>query len=1142
MRKKIITAYFLFTFFNFLQAQGSTDFNKDVDNINKMFPAAPTANNLMKFEEVPVSYYTGIPDINIPLFNIPTNNSNVNLNIQLKYHPLSAKPEDRASETGLGWSLIAGGTITRTVRGGVPDGRTESTFMSSPPASKYGIYKHDFNPTYKLIFDDMTNWNINEYSFYAGIGKYDSEYDLYQYNFMGQSGRFIIKRNLSGNYVAEKLDRNNLKITSTHDTGGEVQTITITDDKGIQYLFKGMENSSKDVSNIKIGLINNSGNPSGNSGGAPYFSAYHLEKVQDQNNNVLLTFNYEQASEVKYQDPEIKTTRLAKNILYDHVNTTMNPDSQMPGAIETQYVFNTAYTKLLTSISITDKGSVNFTYEKGRSDSNYSNSSELYKLKSVQSNIIGQNTGEYIDKYSFDYDYTSSNYLKPNSPVENLKKLLLKKVTKLNTGNNLNVYTIDYNNLPKTFEKDPWGYYKGDNPADIIQDVVKSITYPTKGKVVFDFGQNIYSHFAGFTQPMEALTGHWVDQNNLFEATGLNVFNSDIKKPFFTLQSPQTVKLNLDLGNLIYSTWEFKVYKKTGENTYSPSVISNFGRSWQSCISTSSFQCPDLNPGPGGELITESFMETEELSPGEYYVSLEGEYGVTHRPISFYFTAQTKERYFNNYITQNGGGIRVNGIKYIDNTGKSAKELIYDYRDIENPQKSSGALVFPPPVFNYSESITYNYHPSLSDANIYYHCDSDTTTNFNIIPSEKTQGSDVGYKYVTIKQVIRDNNNNITDDLGKTVYKFRSPIDFPNPEVFLLEMPILPITNHDYLRGQTIFEKKYDAAGKILSEVNNEYASQVFEKMESVKLKDAYYNNIDPERYKYKTYTAFQGSYPQTILVTPYKHFAKYGITLPTKKTETSYFYRNGVQNSVTTTTNSTYNVNDYPSSTTQVHPGEVSSITSYQYATEKNNQKLINANMIGIPLETKVVEKKNSADAGKITSKSEITYNYPTGIFPDAVNALNVQSNTMENALKYDLYDAKGNLQQYTTKDGASTVIIWGYNGTLPIAKIENAKLSDIDQSYITSIVDASNLDAAAGRNNDETNLLEAFRLFKSSLINSQITTYSYDPLIGVRSITPPSGIREVYIYDESNRLKEIRENNQAGKVLKEFNYHYKN
>jgi hypothetical protein len=55
-------------------------------------------------------------------------------------------------------------------------------------------------------------------------------------------------------------------------------------------------------------------------------------------------------------------------------------------------------------------------------------------------------------------------------------------------------------------------------------------------------------------------------------------------------------------------------------------------------------------------------------------------------------------------------------------------------------------------------------------------------------------------------------------------------------------------------------------------------------------------------------------------------------------------------------------------------------------------------------------------------------------------------------------------------------------------------------------------------------------------------VTTYTYDPLIGVRSITPPSGIREVYIYDTANRLKEIRENDATGKLLKEFKYNYKN
>ncbi|MGH1517109.1 hypothetical protein [Chryseobacterium sp. JK1] len=140
-----------------------------------------------------------------------------------------------------------------------------------------------------------------------------------------------------------------------------------------------------------------------------------------------------------------------------------------------------------------------------------------------------------------------------------------------------------------------------------------------------------------------------------------------------------------------------------------------------------------------------------------------------------------------------------------------------------------------------------------------------------------------------------------------------------------------------------------------------------------------------------------------------------------------------------------------------------------------------------------------------------------------------------------YDLYDAKGNIQQYTTKDGVSTTVIWGYNLSHPIATVVGAKLSEINTSLISSIVAASDTDAAALPNNDETLLLQSLKTFRDNLTNYQVTTYTYDPLIGVRSITPPSGIREVYFYDDARRLMEIRENNQTGKLLKEFKYNYK-
>ncbi|MCS3528648.1 hypothetical protein [Chryseobacterium sp. JUb7] len=214
---------------------------------------------------------------------------------------------------------------------------------------------------------------------------------------------------------------------------------------------------------------------------------------------------------------------------------------------------------------------------------------------------------------------------------------------------------------------------------------------------------------------------------------------------------------------------------------------------------------------------------------------------------------------------------------------------------------------------------------------------------------------------------------------------------------------------------------------------------------------------------------------------------------------------------------------------------------TSYQYAHEKGNQKLINANIVDTPLETSVLEKQDMNDAGKLISKTETKYDNPVNIYPSSGLIFDLQNGVPSTEVIYDLYDSKGNLQQYTTKDDVPVAIIWGYNQTQPIAKIEGATYAQV-QSLASAIITASDTDALAGRNNDETTFLDALKTFRNSLSNYQITTYTFDPLIGVRSITPPSGIREVYLYDTANRLMEIRENDQAGKLLKEFKYNYKN
>lgn len=223
---------------------------------------------------------------------------------------------------------------------------------------------------------------------------------------------------------------------------------------------------------------------------------------------------------------------------------------------------------------------------------------------------------------------------------------------------------------------------------------------------------------------------------------------------------------------------------------------------------------------------------------------------------------------------------------------------------------------------------------------------------------------------------------------------------------------------------------------------------------------------------------------------------------------------------------------------------------TQYQYAKEKNNQYLISKNIIGVPLET--VTKKDGKVISKIqtlypVSKTEADTKTSGLALPYSVVSQNLLTGQMDADIQYDQYDAKGNLLQYTTKDGIPVSIIWGYNQTLPIAKVEGVLYSYLLQlsPETADIINASNLDFNAGVNNDETALLSALQKFRTRFssdarFSSLVSTYTYDPLIGVRSITPPSGIRERYIYDSAGRLEKVID--MDGKILKEMKYNYKN
>lgn len=162
--------------------------------------------------------------------------------------------------------------------------------------------------------------------------------------------------------------------------------------------------------------------------------------------------------------------------------------------------------------------------------------------------------------------------------------------------------------------------------------------------------------------------------------------------------------------------------------------------------------------------------------------------------------------------------------------------------------------------------------------------------------------------------------------------------------------------------------------------------------------------------------------------------------------------------------------------------------------------------------------------------------------------NSYKIPVSQTETDFTFDLYDNRINPIQKTSKFGIPTTTIWGYNQTLPIATIEGASYSQVmgafglnpndNNSYLQlEIVKKSNLDTDASTENNFITELNTFRN-KNELKSFKISTYTYDPIIGVTTITPPSEIRESYIYDSSHRLEKILDVNNN--IKKEYKYHY--
>ena len=155
---------------------------------------SPNAAALGEYGDVPVSHFTGIPQIEIPLYTLQCGPHS--LPISLSYHAGGVRPDQHPGWTGLGWSLNAGGCVSRVVKD-LPDEYSSNSLHDQ---------RHLFNAGYLYskggLDGDEAYWasdsnvsqlltmpvNGNRYTAVA----YDNEPDDFSFNFLDYHGKFFM--------------------------------------------------------------------------------------------------------------------------------------------------------------------------------------------------------------------------------------------------------------------------------------------------------------------------------------------------------------------------------------------------------------------------------------------------------------------------------------------------------------------------------------------------------------------------------------------------------------------------------------------------------------------------------------------------------------------------------------------------------------------------------------------------------------------------------------------------------------------------------------------------------------------------------------------------------------------------------------
>jgi hypothetical protein len=976
-------------------------------------PSSGSGMAASRGEAVQVNNFTGVPSIGIPLYSYSSANG-LSINVGLNYFAGGVKVNDAPSPAGLNWNIEAGGIITRTVRG-LPDDYTAGGFMYNPvlPADARGKTKRIVN---KLE---------------------DTEMDVFQFNFAGRSGKFFIGKD-SQCYM---IPMSKMKISFTkdsvpaiaddlvaidslyHDYYGLLKSFTITTEDGTSYLFNEKESQDTYIPQYNIyGNITIYKSLS-------YGTAWYLTKIYNSFSRDSIKISYTNTPNLPSE-----YTQQSVNITNANVVTHSDTSSYLSGKTLVSII-----NKVPKEILLPDNKKVVLYYSQ-QGQYRYSSYPLLQRVKIMDSSTL---------KYGYMLNWDTT--VMGGKSRDFLTGLRYYNNDVVKTAYQFNYYAPYFNamNISDSVyinnflnKKDHWGYYNG---AANSKDYVPSVAGFYTGANRTPNANAIASTLASIKDPSGGTTYYDFENNDMYPI--------DYSKQTVSINAAANTSNFITLNRTLGTQITFKVSYDLANSVAGTIPIAGAGAMVINLTDASgniNYSSTSINLRELYTTGSSSFTLTIPTQSGSYLLKTNLVAGTTigfggNFPISINWINQTTAATGNATTI---GGIRIKQVRHYE-PFSNKMDTLSTYKYVLANGKSSGFLGATPIYDYYFNTTTGTDHKIVSNV---------------INDQDYAQGSSIGYSRVEVIKGTPSSN------LGKQVFEYSnfSDVDFDNAPT---EFPFVLKVKKDWAWGLPKKVQVYDNAGRLIQSTKNifNYVSHSMAGNDnycSLKLGQAASTTAATDTLNmFRNYKA-EKYYPQSgriELTASLDTFYHPDLSITTSKKELYYDTNYNVVKTV-----SPYDINKNLSVEKRIYYPynyTIPSTTDYGLAFLRDRnifapiatETWITGDATPRMLGANITQFANVGGGGKFGTVSGIlkpVKNYvlqtnkplpqaTIGVFNPA---LLLRDTSYLIAQQASDYDARGNVIQTTSLiNGVNNSTIYGYNNTRAIAKISNAKYTEV-------------------------------------------------------------------------------------------------